>query len=103
MSETRYQGVKITTRQTPSGRWNASSGYAYADADTEAAAIEAVKPKIRAARKAESNRPQAAPRKAKKYRITLATGDTFDVEAFSKREATDEANRRLQRRSMGRW
>ncbi len=98
MTEYRYQGVKITTTQTASGRWNASSGYGYADADSEQAAIAALKPKIRAATGAESNRnaEQAAKQQAyaarqKRYRVRFSDGTTVTVEASSAQQAKTRA------------
>lgn len=99
----RYRGVKITTGIS-NGRPYAR-GYGQAAFGTsEADAVAKLKPMIRdaMARSEAEERNRPAPRGPRKYRVKLATGDVYNIEAYSLKDARDEANARLMRERMNR-
>lgn len=91
-----YRGAKIKTQQV-GGKWYATGMGQAATGSTEAEAYSNLLPLLREAQKHQRERERNAPppRKPKHYRVKLATGDTYEIEAYSLKEARDEANRRL--------
>lgn len=104
MATYRHAGAKVTTEQV-AGKWYAHGMGQAATGATEAEALAKVKPLIAKAKRDYNARPKEAPRKTKRFRVKLATGDEYEIEAFSLKEARDEANRRLyeKRRREGRF